>query len=50
VRVAAAPARAKRQKAKRSQPRVSKAEQARAQAEALFKRKANENVVSFPAA
>jgi hypothetical protein len=50
VRVAAAPARAKRQKAKRSQPRVSKAEQARAQAEALFKRKANDNVVSFPAA
>jgi hypothetical protein len=57
VRVAAAPARAKRQKAsrreptsKRSQPRVSKAEQARAQAEALFKRKANDNVVTFPAA
>jgi hypothetical protein len=47
VRVAAP--RSKR-KAKRSQPRVSKAERARAQAEALFKRGSNDNVVSFPAA
>jgi hypothetical protein len=49
VRVAKAP-RSKRTKAKRSQTRVSKAEQARAQAEALFKRGSNDNVVSFPAA
>jgi hypothetical protein len=40
----------RRSKAKRSQPRVSKAEQARAQAEALFRREANDNVVNFPPA
>ena len=41
----------KRRKAKRSQPRVSKVVDARAQAEAFFRRKANDNnVVRFPAA
>jgi hypothetical protein len=40
----------RRTQAKRSQPRQSKAERARAQAEALFRGRANDNVVSFPAA
>jgi len=40
----------RRPKAKRGKPRVSKAERAKAQAEALFRREANDNVVSFPAA
>ena len=40
----------KKRKAKRSQPRVSKEDAARAQAEALFRRGANDNVVRFPAA
>jgi hypothetical protein len=49
VRVAATQGK-RRSKAKRNRPRVSKEERAKAEAEALFRRGANDNVVSFPAA